>query len=960
MRAHTLLAVAALLPCTSALADAPQITRVATSRDGDHVVFEVQIARPPDMAELSIEQPWWSTRRLTWPRVPELWSDPPWRCPTYLEFPVVERHRGVPPLDRLVFVGRCGAAETLSLAFGYPTHDGGWHQEPLEIDLATAADLAVNPPPVSRWAAAEAAWFELLREYGRDTGGFLAYAEKQTRRRYGLDPSQRGPFWSREPGMHFQEAYDLISGDLAIQESLQLERMSDRPELVAAGRQRNIPIDEVASIAIESHPFDDMRADRTPVHSNLARMVPHDNWYARFRSVGKLLELLDFNDAWGAPLLRLAAATGIDSGTRPKLHRQLILPDSILARALGPGVISEVAVTGSDLNLRDGADVTVLFDVTAEPAFRAAVDAPFDAWARRLPPRFRETVTYRDVPVERLVTADRRICCHRCWLDGVCAYSNSQAAIERVIDTWRGERPALADTADFKYARAAVYPLDEAAEDGFLYFGDDFVRHFVGPALRIKQWRRREAATSLKMIANAALYDGWHRGPGRPTMEQLIAAGALNADDLVDPLGGTFSWDAERGVASSTTCNTLGFLTPLVEHDIEFVSAAEVDVYQEFRDRYRQRWRRYFDPIAIRLKIGRTMRAETWIVPLIESSDYGRARDLAGGEPIPMPPHALGAATFVGLTTKLNDGMMKREVKGMIGGMTGSDVTSDWIGDWASLWIEDSAALEDIARHMYPQADEPADEFETTFNDVFNTPIVLGVQATNKVSLAAFLVSLKGVVAQMAPDLVVFNTLEPYRGVTIVEIAPSDEGAWGTRTEIEPGIYYATIGDGFYASTKVSALRNLVDARQAGAAPADAAVTEAGQMAFARVAGTEWALPALDYVLEQQAREASAANLAQVWLLGRCGVLDDRTLDDAAPRFLGYALVCPDGGAYAYRAADNDAVSTIHGSLREPTRLEHLPEGSPLRALLDSIDRVRAQASFPAEGLATEVVIERR
>jgi hypothetical protein len=958
MRARILLTLVAVVVCVPAHADDPQVTRVAASRDGAHVIFEVQIARPTDMAELSIELSWWETRWLTWPRVPDLWSDPPWRCPTYLEFPVVERHLGVPPLDRLVFVGRCAAADTLSLTLGYPTRDNGWRRQPVTIDLAAAADLPSEPSPVSRWAAAEASWFELARGYSRDTGGFFTYAEQQTRRRHGLDPSERGPFWSRGPVMDFEEAYHLISGDLAIQESLQLERMADLPEPDPARRQRNIAIEDVASIAIESHPFDEMRADRTPVHGELARVVPFDNWYARFRSVGKLLELLDFNDAWGAPLLRLASATGIDSGTRPKLHRQLILPDSVLARALGPGVIREIALTGSDLNLRDGADITVLFEVTAEPAFRAAVDTAFDAMARQVRPHFRETVTYRDVRVERLVTPDRRLSCHRCRLDDVFVYSNSQTAIERVIDTWRGERPALADTADFKYARAAVYPLDGAAEDGFLYFGDDFVRHFVSPAQRIKQWRRRQAATSLKMIANAALYHGWHHGPGRPTMAELIAAGALHADDLEDPLGGTFSWDAERGIATSTTCNTLAFLTPLVEHDIEFVNQDEADVYQQFRDRYRQRWRRYFDPIAIRLTIGRTMRAETWIVPLIESSDYGRARDLAGGEPIPMPPHTVPKETFLGLATKLSDGMMKRQITGMIGGMTESNVASDWIGDWAALWIEDSPALADIARHMYPQEHDEFDEMETTFNDIFNTPIVLGVHATNKLSLAAFLVSLKGVADQMAPDMVVFNTLEPYRGITIVEIAPQDEILPDEASEVEPAIYYATIGDGFYASTKEQALRNLIDAHEAAETlPFE---TEGGQAAFATIAGTEWALPALDYILEQQAREASARNLAQVWLLGRCGVLDDRTLDDAARRFLGYALVCPDGAEYAYKATDNTAVSTIHGSLREGERLERLPETSPLRALLHSIDRVRAQASFPEEGLATEVVIERK
>ena len=95
------------------------------------------------------------------------------------------------------------------------------------------------------------------------------------------------------------------------------------------------------------------------------------------------------------------------------------------------------------------------------------------------------------------------------WLGDVCVYSNSLAGIKRVIDVQTGNRPSLAEAPDFRYMRAVVFPLDEKSEDGFLYLSDEFIRRLVGPELRIKEKRRLEAVTSLKLLENAVLFYGY-------------------------------------------------------------------------------------------------------------------------------------------------------------------------------------------------------------------------------------------------------------------------------------------------------------------------------------------------------------------------------------------------------------------------------------------------------------------
>ena len=74
-----------------------------------------------------------------------------------------------------------------------------------------------------------------------------------------------------------------------------------------------------------------------------------------------------------------------------------------------------------------------------------------------------------------------------------------------------GMGKALADSLDFKYMRT-VFRLGDEKEDGFLFLSDAFLRHLVGPSLRIKERRRLEALTSLYMVTHGAMFTAWETG----------------------------------------------------------------------------------------------------------------------------------------------------------------------------------------------------------------------------------------------------------------------------------------------------------------------------------------------------------------------------------------------------------------------------------------------------------------
>ncbi len=236
-------------------------------------------------------------------------------------------------------------------------------------------------------------------------------------------------------------------------------------------------------------------------------------------------------------------------------------------------------------------------------------------------------------------------------------------------------------------------------------------------------------------------------------------------------------------------------------------------------------------------------------------------------------------------------------------------------------------------------------------------------------------------IQRVAPNTVVFNNLAPYKEVGIVQIAPtpsslrqmgvtpeeSSQAEDGAATqpavsETSPALYYATIDDGFYLSTQAHTLRNLIDklapdADEPTAAAAHAPVA-ANAFLFVAPGAADRVRPTVRLLLEQRARQASIRNMTQLWLLERCGVFDQKRLDEICRSYLGYRLRCPDGGEYNYEAYD--VVSSVHGTLYQPRRLDGPPPNSPLSRLLDSLETITAGLTFTEDGLATRVEIHRR
>ena len=122
--------------------------------------------------------------------------------------------------------------------------------------------------------------------------------------------------WSERPANRRADLFDMFTGALAVQESLQLDAFrhpAARPgAAVPEEESGDVNVADLKGSLIRSHPWGKMLAAQTLAGkkaevSPLSLCVPEDQYYVEFRSLGKLLEATEAGDLWGDHLFTQAA-----------------------------------------------------------------------------------------------------------------------------------------------------------------------------------------------------------------------------------------------------------------------------------------------------------------------------------------------------------------------------------------------------------------------------------------------------------------------------------------------------------------------------------------------------------------------------------------------------------------------------------------------------------------------------
>jgi hypothetical protein len=838
------------------------------------------------------------------------------------------------------------------------------------------------------------------------------------------------------------DLFSLFTGALAVQESLQLDTMRGNPTQLHRGRapviaepekkgedpkdverkwraaqekrrRQVVAVSRLRGPAVKSHPWKKMLAGKRPEVSRLSRAVPADFYLAEFRSLGKLLDVIDNNDLWGKHLFNQAVREAWTQGIGARLKTQLVLETNSLLRPFYDLVVEEVAVTGSDLFFREGSDVTLLFRFKKPALFKARMDAFARNVEKARPGVKRSTGKYLGVDYVHLSTPDRAVSVYAAYPEkGLHVRSNSLTAFRRIVEAVQGKDARgkavrrLGETNEFKYIRTLM-PRGAKEEDGFVYLSDPFIRRLVGPQLKLTELRRLLCYNHLKMIGHAALLYRTEHGEPPASLEALAKAnccpGKFNHGNLACPCGGKYSL-SEGGM--SGVCSHHGnahFLTPCCEIPLTKVNGLEADAYRDFVKEYNQYWKTYFDPIALRIQISpRRYRLETIVLPLIDNSIYSMLAHLLKGKPEALDGLPVPKRNILSVNVRFNKKALHKKVV-------------NWLEDevaknQAAFLFQHEQALSkglgnQLGFHVY-DADPLLD---------LNIPGFLGMmlgQTTNSSGgIPSNFIDPESLFAAFAVTSVatpVYYSV-PVRNAKLVDrlLAAIDkrlairvrqvENSWGLRFDfytftlrrkhkaralgvrfgpVKWRFFWARIGKGLYIASKPVILEDLAALETAPAKTVKRERTpDRGPRghAMVRLRPQNWKRVLAAYRLSwaENNREACLNNLVPIANAGRAlaagkegakGSWDERgkRAHAFADRLYGVHFYCPEGGRYLLSPDGKTCKCSVHGTPEAPKQPARPDERSQLGRLMKEFADLTATLTFLEDGLHAVVTIDRK
>lgn len=887
----------------------------------------------------------------------------------------------------------------------------------LLVCVPTLVFLADSPPAASAeklplrskqaWGLDEA--MQQLKLYPNDP--YLQYVAMQLARRRGLAEHTITRIERLAPAERRTQVdlFSVFTGALAVQESLQLDRMRVPPRLrpgIEPPRQKIIDIARLHGPTIKSHPWKRMLGDKKPSIGSLARMVPEDFYFVQFRSLSKMLDLLDEGDLWSLHLFDQARRDARTQRVGERLRRQLAVKANRLLRPFYDGVVEEVALTGSDLFVAEGSDVTLLFRAKQADVLKKRMDGFLDEVLKTRPDAKRTEGEYLRHQYVHVTTPERDVHVFSAYpKPGLHVRSNSKAAFYRVLETIEGrtldDQPVrrLGDSSEFAYIRTLM-PRGAKEEDGFIYLSDPFIRHLVGPGLKLTERRRMLCYNHLRMIGHAALMYCTEFGRAPQSLVDLERAdccpGQFNKDDLACLDGGTYSLSADglHGVCSHH--GHANRLVPCCETALAWVFPDEATEYENFLREYNQYWRSYFDPIALRVGVSpERYRLETIVLPLINNSIYTGLEQALRGKPVPLDDLPVPKSNIFSLAFHGNPDM---NVVGKLRSILGwadvaplpvglNDLFGSGLKSQVSLNLCDGPLMFDLD---WPRAFDlmwnrfdgnllgEQDWLITFLVASLNSPIYLAVPVRDEKVVDRFLSGLDEVLAAKARHRVGERWLSLDQDFYKSKL-PGDVTSRCHSLILGPvkwRIHWARIGGGLYIASKASVLKDLAEAELARKQEKEQKKPDADTIAHALVLlrARNWNQVLPDYRLgwAENNRQACLRNLGPLSSAARAVMAqknDKNERDNAAigkeasrlaEKMYAVHFFCPEGGKYVLAADGRSCACSIHGSAAEPKQPLAANDRDGPRKLLHNFGGLTASLTFLDDGLHAVVSVERR
>lgn len=335
--------------------------------------------------------------------------------------------------------------------------------------------------------------------------------------------------------------------------------------------------------------------DEVPIEP-IALRVPVECFYVRFGSFPNFLWLRHRLEDWGGELRDVISARGLDFGINERLQRQLGLRESALAEMLGPKVIADVALIGTDTFVREGAAIGTLFHAKSNLALTADLTNQRRTAMREAKNGKEEKLEIAGRTVSYISTPDGSIRSYYVVDGDYHLVTTCRTMVEWFLATADGHHESLGDSAEFRYTRATM-PL-ERDDTVFVYLSPEFFDNLLGAHYQIELQRRLRSAVEIELLPIAGLAA---RGEGKAgtTMEELVALDFL-------PEGFGHHADGSRlvledGQLVDSLRGARGTFLPVPDVPIDKVTPAEAAEYRRFKESYVEQWGA-MDPVVVAIR----------------------------------------------------------------------------------------------------------------------------------------------------------------------------------------------------------------------------------------------------------------------------------------------------------------------------------------------------------------------
>lgn len=419
-------------------------------------------------------------------------------------------------------------------------------------------------------------------------------------------PSQANNGARRNAAARNLSMFSILGGRAAIEETLQLQNLFVADE----DQTESVDVDSLKGVEVESHPFAEMLDGQAGGQLELSRYVPADRFFLYVGRPESIPALLDKGAPFIASMGTSLTGNCLNYNLETRYLARLGMTRDWVDAVLASGLTSEMAIFTPDLFFIDGTDMTIVARLRSPELLRrmlgllGAADLTTES-VLELPTGAGEQA-YLALRGDLLFASTHR--------------GELEQSIELLDQEGRG---SLGDSDEFRYMLTKMAVTDETRL--YAYFSDPFVRRLVGPRVKIGQRRRVIAKAKMEALTAHVLMSRLDGQSSGESLDELMDSGLVPKRLALRGM----SVDS-NGLVSSQHYGALPRMRTLPALPLKNVTPAEAEAYRLYVENYSRYWRRFYDPIAVRLdEVGSDqLELSTFILPLVDNSIYNGLREV--------------------------------------------------------------------------------------------------------------------------------------------------------------------------------------------------------------------------------------------------------------------------------------------------------------------------------------------